>query len=85
MVAFMALERDIADIVAEALGTSAVAVANPFGDRERPVLSNVGGVLDRMRETVGDANPDEQRMLLVGVGAVLMLLFLLAAALRSSR
>jgi hypothetical protein len=62
-----------------------VAVANPFGDRERSSLSNVGGVLERMQQAVGDPNPDEQRMMLVGVGAVLMLLFLTFAALRSSR
>jgi len=72
-------------IFAAAVFAPGIAVANPFGDRERPALSNVGGVLDGMQEAMGDSSPDEQRMMLVGVGAVLLLLFLLAGALRSSR
>lgn len=66
-------------------GRTSAAAASPFGDAERSSLSNVGGVLEGMQGAMGDLHPDEQRMVLVGVGAAVLLLFLLFTGLRSSR
>lgn len=55
-----------------------------FGDRESP-LSNVSGVLGSLQEAGSGMTPDEQRMSLVGIGALLMLVFLVFAGLRSGR
>lgn len=68
-----------------AAAAPAAALASPFGDAGRSSLSNVGGVLEGMQGALGDLHPDEQRMVLVGVGAAILLLFLLFTGLRASR